>query len=186
MNSAFRGADTASYKEYPDTDFLKELIGGLIAEAKEEGAQLILANLHFGIELDKLPSKQQIELAHHAVDCGADVVLGHHPHVLQSMEYYNGAYIAYSLGNFCFGGNTKPKNLDSVIWQQEFVFEGGEMTSQSVKIVPFLISSTTDQNDYCPVEAEGKDAKRIMDKLNDYSKEYGIHITEDGTVEVTE
>jgi len=184
VNSAFRMTDTPEDKEYSDTDYIKNLLKKLISSAKDQGAQLIIVNLHFGIELEKYPSNQQIELAHYAVDCGADVCLGHHPHVLQSIEYYSGSYIAYSLGNFCFGGNTKPKNLDTVIWQHEFVFSGGKKISQNAHIVPFLVSSDRKENNYCPIEAQGGDYTRIISKLNNYSKKYGIQIGSDGNIEV--
>ncbi len=184
VNSAFRKTDEQVDREFDDTEFLKNLTRNLIENARSRGAQLVIVNLHFGIEREKLPSSQQKELAHYAVDCGADVVLGHHPHVLESIEYYNGAYIAYSLGNFCFGGNTKPGNIDTVIWQQEFAFSGGKKTGQSVKVVPFLISSDRKENNYCPVPATGSDHTRIINKLNTYSGDYGVQINNDGMIEV--
>ena len=61
-----------------------------------------------------------MELAHLAIDEGADLVIGHHPHVLQGIEKYKGKYIAYSLGNFCFGGNKNPQDKDTMIFQQTF------------------------------------------------------------------
>ncbi len=185
FSSAFRCSDTEADKEYSDTLYMKRLIGSAITSARQQGAQLVIANLHFGIELDKAPSKQQIELAHYTIDSGADVVLGHHPHVLQSIEYYNGGYIAYSLGNFCFGGNTNPKNKDTVIWKQEFTFTGGVKTSQKVQVVPFLVSSDSKQNNYCPTPAQGKDYTRIIGKLQSYSSKYGVTIGDDGTLQVS-
>lgn len=78
-----------------------------IQALKEAGAQIIIANFHWGIEREYLPNDTQKKLAHLAIDEGADLVIGHHPHVLQGVEKYNGKYIAYSLGNFCFGGNSR-------------------------------------------------------------------------------
>ncbi len=64
-------------------------------------------NFHWGVELSNYPETWQSKLAHFAIDRGADVVVGHHPHVLQGSEIYRGRPIAYSLGNFIFGGNAR-------------------------------------------------------------------------------
>lgn len=91
----------------------KEMVIGAIKEAKSE-AESVIVSIHWGKELDTHPSEQQIGLAHRLVDEGADVILGHHPHVVQGVEMYKGRLIAYSLGNFMFSpGN--PSGRQSVI-----------------------------------------------------------------------
>jgi len=67
----------------------------------------VVVNYHWGQELAEVPAEWQVHLAHFTVDQGADLVVGHHPHVLQGAEVYNGSPIAYSLGNFIFGGNAR-------------------------------------------------------------------------------
>jgi poly-gamma-glutamate synthesis protein (capsule biosynthesis protein) len=67
----------------------------------------VIVNYHWGIELADYPAEWQIELAHATIDNGADLVVGHHPHVLQGAEIYKGKPIVYSLGNFIFGGNSR-------------------------------------------------------------------------------
>jgi len=67
----------------------------------------IVVNYHWGQELAQMPADWQIQLAHFTIDQGADLVVGHHPHVLQGAEVYKGRAIAYSLGNFIFGGNSR-------------------------------------------------------------------------------
>src|SRR5699024_11775223 len=72
-----------------------------------ENADLVIANVHWGIEYNKNPSKRQEDMAHAISDAGADVIVGHHPHVLSDIELYNNAnneetVIFYSLGNFIF------------------------------------------------------------------------------------
>lgn len=57
---------------------------------KDEGAQVIIASFHWGEEKAEYPNDVQVELAHAAIDAGADLVLGHHPHVLQGIEQYKG------------------------------------------------------------------------------------------------
>lgn len=67
----------------------------------------VVVNYHWGQELAEQPGDWQVELAHFTIDQGADLVVGHHPHVLQGAEIYKGRPIAYSLGNFIFGGNNR-------------------------------------------------------------------------------
>ncbi|NTW14635.1 MAG: CapA family protein [Candidatus Moranbacteria bacterium] len=79
-----------------------------IRSAKKMGADYVVVNFHWGAERAKSPSLSDKGIAHAAVDAGADIVVGHHPHVLQPVEIYRGKIIAYSLGNFVFGGNRNP------------------------------------------------------------------------------
>ena len=81
----------------PDLDHIKEDIDALRAKA-----DIIVVSLHWGDEFIECPSPHQVELAHELIDHGANIILGHHPHILQGVEKYNGGVIAYSLGNFVF------------------------------------------------------------------------------------
>jgi len=76
----------------------------ILKDIKEyhDKADITIVSLHWGTEFINYPSKDQIKLAHRIIDCGADIILGHHPHVLQGIEYYKNRLIAYSLGNFVF------------------------------------------------------------------------------------
>lgn len=65
-------------------------------------ADLVVVSLHWGVEYARRPQREQIILAHQMVDAGADLIVGHHPHVSQPLEDYHGRWIAYSLGNFIF------------------------------------------------------------------------------------
>ena len=145
----------------------KQQVKENIAALKEAGAQLIIVNFHWGIEKEYTPNDTQKELAHFAIDEGADLVIGHHPHVLQSIEKYNGKYIAYSLGNFCFGGNSNPQDKDTIIFQQTFtITEDGVEKDANINIIPCSISSSSGKNDYCPTPMESEDNRqRVMDKL---------------------
>lgn len=98
-----------------------------IQEVKDQGAQVIIVSFHWGTEKSNIPDDIQKTLAHLAVDQGADLVVGHHPHVLQGIEKYQGKNIVYSLGNFCFGGNKNPSDKDTMIFQQTFTVENGEL-----------------------------------------------------------
>lgn len=101
---------------------------------------------------------------------GADLVLGHHPHVIQGIEDYKGKKIVYSLGNFCFGGNKNPSDKDTFIFQQTFKFQNGKLIdNKSYKIIPASISSVRERNNYQPTLLKGKDAQRVIDRIKKYS-----------------
>ena len=172
---AFRHGDTAQSAEYQDTEFLKNLLLTKINELKLSGAQLILVNCHWGIEGTRTPSAAQRELGHFAIDNGADLVIGHHPHVLQPVELYNGKYILYSLGNFCFGGNKNPSDKQTMIWQQAFTVSETGVETALVHIVPCRLSSVTNQNDYCPTPLfEGPEREKLMNMMNQISAPFGV------------
>lgn len=146
-----------------------------IAAAKQEGADLIVVGFHWGSEKSNYPDETQQSLAHTAVDCGADLVVGHHPHVLQGIEQYKGKYIVYSLGNFCFGGNSTPSDTDSMIFQQTFsITSDGTVTEAGIRIIPCSVTSEAGWNNYQPTPQEGTEAERIMARINEYSAQFGL------------
>jgi poly-gamma-glutamate capsule biosynthesis protein CapA/YwtB (metallophosphatase superfamily)/Tfp pilus assembly protein PilF len=87
---------------------------GAISRSKGK-ANLVVVSLHWGGESMAYPSSEQRRLAHKFVDAGADVILGHHPHVLQGVESYEGAVIAYSLGNFLFDSRYPDRHYSTVL-----------------------------------------------------------------------
>ena len=138
----------------------------IIAKAKEEGAELIIASFHWGEEGATVPNDAQIKMAHTAIDNGADLVIGHHPHVLQGIEKYNGKYILYSLGNFCFGGHKNPSDKDTMIFNQVFQFKDGELTDYDyAKVIPCSISSVSERNNYQPIPLIGDEFERLRNKI---------------------
>ncbi len=152
-----------------------------IAKLKEEGVELILACCHWGTEREYYPEEYQLELGHKCIDWGADLVIGHHPHVLQGIEEYQGKYIVHSLANFCFGANRNPADKDTMIFQQTFTFADGEkQEGGEIRVIPCSVSSVTNRNDYCPTPAQGEDAARIIGRINEYSKDFGVQFTEEG------
>ena len=147
------------------TQFLKA-----IEKVKEQGAKLIIASIHWGEERVETPNNEQIKIAHSLVDNGADLVIGHHPHVLQGIEKYNGKYILYSLGNFCFGGHKNPADKDTMIFKQDFQFKDGELTDyDSARVIPCSISSVSERNNYQPKPLTEGDFERVKAKIIDRS-----------------
>ena len=143
-----------------------------IAKVKADGAQLIVAIFHWGNETETVPDSNQTTLGRIAIDEGADLVCGHHPHVLQGIETYKGRNIVYSLGNFCFGGNSSPSDMDTMIYQQTFTIDADGVKKDNVtNIIPCSISSAAydGYNNYQPTPAEGDEATRILGKINERS-----------------
>lgn len=161
----------------------EELIQDGFERLREEGADLLIACCHWGIEGDTYPESYQQTLGRKCIDWGADLVIGHHPHVLQGIEEYNGRFIIYSLGNFCFGANRNPKDKDSMIFQQTFTFVDGEkQEDQNILVIPCSISSVSDRNNFQPTPLAGDEAARVIEKINGYSVDFGVTLAEDGTL----
>ena len=143
-----------------------------IAKLKDQNVDIIVAVFHWSNELVTVPDENQVTLAHLAIDEGADVVVGHHPHVVQGIDEYKGKTIAYSLGNFCFGGNTHPTEMDTFIFQQKFILDGKRnITGSEYKVIPCRVSSETTYNNYQPTPLMGEEAKETMDKIEERSQE---------------
>ena len=160
-----------------------------IASLKEQGAQIIIVSFHWGQEKENVPSDVQVELAHTAIDNGADLVLGHHPHVLQGIGEYKDKNIVYSLGNFCFGGNSAPSDMDTMIFQQTFTVKDGKLQEDNVtNILPCKISSAYEEgyNNYQPILAEGEQKEKIFERLSEYSQkaqEAGDRLAQENAVQ---
>jgi poly-gamma-glutamate synthesis protein (capsule biosynthesis protein) len=174
-------------KVYEGTAVYTYLEEGL-EELRAQGADLVFALIHWGTETVHYCDDSQKEMGRWCIDQGYDLVLGSHPHVLQGIECYNGKYIVYSLGNFCFGGNRNPSVKETMIFQQTFTFVDGALQddTSAIRAIPCWISSTTEKNDYCPTVLTGDDAATLIGHLNEYSQEFGIAFDNDGYLLETE
>ena len=148
----------------------KQQLEDNINKVKDEGAELVIVIFHWGNEKETVPDSNQTTLGRLAIDLGTDLVCGHHPHVLQGVEEYKGKNIVYSLGNFCFGGNSSPSDMDTMIFQQTFTITNDGVQDDNVtNIIPCSISSASDYNNYQPTPAEGDEKTRIMEKIQERS-----------------
>lgn len=162
----------------------EDLVAEGIEKLKEAGVDLIFVACHWGVEKDNYPESYQLQLGRKCIDMGADLVIGHHPHVLQGIEEYKGKLIIHSLGNFCFGANRSPSDMDTIIFQQTFSFVEGELSGDmDAKVIPCSISSVTNRNNFQPTPLTGEEATRVIKRLNTYSADMGVTITEEGIVE---
>ncbi len=131
----------------------------------EQNTDLIIISYHWGIEREDKQNKTQENIARHAIDCGADLILGTHPHVIQGIEYYKRKYIVYSLANFVFGGNRNPEDKDTFIFQQVFHYENDVLVDTYINIIPCSVSSVQNKNDYQPTLLEGEEYRRVRDRV---------------------
>ena len=152
-------------------------------KAMRDRCEVLIASIHWGKEKKYEATDLQVRLAHAIVDAGADLVIGHHSHVVGGIENYKGVQIVYSPGNFCFGGNDHPYDTDAMIYQQTFVMGTDGIASTSAKIIPISVSSNRVVNNYQPVILTGDDAKRVLRKVAKNSDETGLAIVQASAVE---
>lgn len=140
-----------------------------ITSLRGQGVDLIVFAPHWGTEGTYRPTEEQQRVGHAAIDAGADIVFGSHPHVLQPVEEYNGGIIYYSLGNFSFGGNGDPRDYDTALLQQEVIRDtAGNVTLGQLTIVPACVSSVAGRNNYqpTPYEPGTESYDRVLSKMN--------------------
>ena len=120
-------------------------------KAVKDKYPIVIVSFHWGVEKDYYPTDRQKKMGRLAVDSGADLVIGHHSHRINPIELYNGVYICYSLGNFCFSGHERPGDMSSFIFQTRFrISKNNEITNSGFRIIPIRISSIKDSNNYTP------------------------------------
>lgn len=125
-----------------------------VGSAKKQ-SRVVVVSLHWGEEFLDYPSASQVIFAHKLVDAGASLILGHHPHVLQGIEKYRGAVIAYSLGNFVFDMWQSPTRSSMLL--KATLSESGI----DFGVVPAYINSS-----FQPVRADGADRRRRLAALS--------------------
>lgn len=166
------------YRGFSDHEAFLKKVGGDIEELKNQGYTVVI-NFHWGQEGSYYPNEGQKRIAHYAMDQGADLIIGHHPHVIQGIEKYKGKIIAYSLGNFAFGGNMNPRDKDTFILQTKFIFKDNNFASYGIRVIPCSISSVNYVNDYCPTPITGNREQEVLDKLNSISMNLGFTLKND-------
>lgn len=135
-------------------------------------ADLIVVSLHWGTEFADYPTAEQQATAHALVNAGADLIIGHHPHCLQGLEYYRGGVIAYSLGNFVYDRQTRSKSQEGLLMKAVY----SDHRLQKLILYPVLISQEQ------ALIANGRDAGRILERAATLSQELGTSLVVAGTV----
>ncbi len=132
--------------------------------AAREVADFVIVSLHWGEEHRRFPREKDRAIARSLIDAGADAILGHHPHILQGAEFYRGAPILYSLGNFIFD-MVSPKTYESAAAMLRF--ERGARTT--LRLLPLRIDAAT----FAPEAAVGEDGEAIGRLIRDRSAALG-------------
>jgi poly-gamma-glutamate synthesis protein (capsule biosynthesis protein) len=136
---------------------------------KKMGCDAIVYSCHFGKEYGRDHTSLQEKMARTAIDCGADIVVGHHPHVVQGVEAYKGGVILYSLGNFVFGGNLDLTEFDGCAIQAELLWSSQKYEGVQLHLMPVLTTGIMPDNDFRPVPAVSGDKDRILQKMQNDS-----------------
>lgn len=125
--------------------------------ARGHTADVIIVNMHAGTEYTRAPNAEQIAFAHAAIDTGADVVVGEHPHWIQDIEIYKGRPIFYSLGNFVFDQAWSEATSEGLM--VELRYQAQEL--KSARLLPVII-----ENNCCPRLATEEEKTAILKKIN--------------------
>lgn len=155
-----------------ETDFKsnKAIVYRDIQKLKKQGCDVIIYSCHWGKEYSPTHNAAQERMAQYAVNSGADIVVGTHPHVVQGVEWRpnsrdtHGAVILYSLGNLVFGGTHDMQTFDAMLAQATLRFDDstGAYLGVEMELIPILTSGSAPENDFRPVIATGADAERIL------------------------
>lgn len=148
----------------PDFRKQKDGFAAFVQQLRQQGADAVILNYHGGQQYRQKHRQSQTEDMRFAIDCGVDLVIGHHPHVLQGMEVYKNRSIVYSLGNFCYGGNRQPRAVEypSMVLSVALRFDEAGYQSQQLTIHPYRISGTAPRNNYQPLPADDQQAAEVM------------------------
>ena len=134
---------------------------------RKAGCAAVVTVMHAGTEYSyDPPDSYQKQIVNYAVPL-SDLIIGHHPHVVQGYKLLDGVPVVYSLGNCSFGGNTKPKDFDALVVQAVLHFSEGELKQADLHFYPISISGDTHYNNYSPRFLTDEDAERVLKKLED-------------------
>ena len=149
---------------FPYKDGKKDITKDVKA-LRDMGCQIVIASFHWGSEYREDFTGEQRSIGRAAIRAGADIVVGHHPHIVQGIEAYEDSYILYSVGNLVFGGNVDPDDRDAYAARVTFTVHEDYAEAPEVSIVPLRLTQLKDGTDYRPVLAEGDEADRIVNRI---------------------
>ncbi len=128
-------------------------------------ADVVIVQMHAGTEYVRAPGDNQVAFAHSAIDAGADIVIGHHPHWIQTIEKYNNKYIFYSLGNFIFDQMWSQETRAGLTLLLTIEKTKNVATISSIELMPVII-----ENYSTPRIATGEESERILGAILQSSK----------------
>ncbi|OGE80713.1 MAG: hypothetical protein A3E98_04610 [Candidatus Doudnabacteria bacterium RIFCSPHIGHO2_12_FULL_48_11] len=124
-------------------------------------ANFVTVSFHAGTEYKRQPDEKNVALAHAATDAGADLLIGHHPHWIQTIEEYKGKYIFYSLGNFIFDQMWSQETREGLTMTMTITMTDQKPEIKKIELMPVVI------DDYCcPRWANSSETASILKKIN--------------------
>jgi poly-gamma-glutamate synthesis protein (capsule biosynthesis protein) len=165
MNLPVRGKATVAF--YPP-ERQSELLA--LVKATRASCAYVIAYIHWGVEKAHHPGKDIRALAHALVDAGADLVVGHHPHVLQGVEHHRGKVIVYSLGNTVFSNPMEATRRTGIL--QVELTAGAQPTLRQIEMIPLRIERAY----YVPRPAKRGEAEDLLRRVQDYSRPFGTQV----------
>lgn len=154
--TAYNDGGKSTHPQIATTDDIEQLKKD-IADLRNRGTQIVVISMHAGTEYKRYPAQNQIEFAHVAIDAGADIVIGHHPHWIQNIEIYQNKPIFYSLGNFVFDQMWSQDTREGLIVKLNFK----KQKLISAELIPVII-----ENYCCPRLANDQEKIEILKKIN--------------------
>lgn len=155
---------------FTEWDYTQKQIESAVREARQN-CDLLIVSIHWGTERQYTATQTQKTLGRAIIDAGADVVIGNHTHVYGGIELYKDKYIVYSLGNFCFGGNSNPADKNCLIFQQTFTVDSDGMVSDGgISLIPARVSTSDHKNDYQPYVLGAKKGQALLSDVAKVSK----------------
>ena len=132
---------------------------------RDYGCAAVITVMHAGTEYDtNPPDSYQKQITSRAVPY-SDLIIGHHPHIVQGYTVISGVPVVYSLGNCVFGGNTRPKDMDALVVQAVLHFTEGVLDRTNLHFYPIMVTSDSHYNNYSPRLLTGKEAERVLRKM---------------------
>ena len=132
---------------------------------RDAGCAALITVMHAGEEYTQNIDRHQKQIVGYAVKEGADLIVGHHPHVVQGFDFVQGVPVAYSLGNCAFGGARYVKDADALALRAELAFERGQLTGMTLRFYPITVTTDRTYNNYSPDFLTGKAAERVLNKM---------------------
>lgn len=154
---------------YPQDTDQKKIAARIRTLKEEKGCDVVIVSLHWGRETYMTPSSWQMPYAKKVIDAGADAVYGHHPHVIQPIQFYKGKPILYSTGNFTFGTISKLDPSTGIFQLTYARNEAGEAELRRLRVIP---CNTQGSPDYRPIEVTDPEARQAIFKKLMLKKNY--------------
>ena len=163
IETIFLGYDCRMSQQSPE--FLARIVEEVQQYKRPDN--LVIVNMHWGVEYRETPVDYQTYFGRTILDAGADIIIGAHPHRLESVELYNGKYIIYSMGDYAFGADPTLLSRMTAMFRLRFAKENDIVVMKGMSIVPTLENSdgSTTENNYQPLPVFGKEAEDIVNEL---------------------